>query len=145
MSGRARLFVAVLGGVILLQAACGNGNGGELAEAREADPARGLAVYAEMGCWTCHEFSAATAAIPGDARSVGPNLDEVARLYDADFIRESITDPGAYIEKGASGSIEGDEEYGTPMPAFGPDAAEPRTLTEAQLADLVAFIVSGAD
>ncbi|MEX1356997.1 MAG: cytochrome c [Gaiellaceae bacterium] len=101
-----------------------------------------MEVYVDMGCWTCHVFSGAEGATPGEPNSIGPNLDDVAAMYDAEFIRDSITDPSAYIEKGASGSIGGDEEYGTPMPAFGPEANEPRKLGEQDLADLVAFIES---
>lgn len=88
------------------------------------------------GCGACHTFEAA-----GSTRNVGPNLDQAVRKYDADFIRESIVEPGAYVEKGQGGSIGGKEPYGTPMPAYGPDEDPPQKLTAQQLADLVAFLV----
>jgi hypothetical protein len=137
--------------VLVVAPGCGGGGDEAGTEAAtqpppaEGDPARGEQVYVDMGCFSCHVFTPAEDAIPSEANSVGPNLDEVAERYDADFIRESIIDPQAYIEKGASGTIGGDEEYGTPMPTFGPDAdSESRRLGEQELADLVAFIVQGA-
>jgi mono/diheme cytochrome c family protein len=105
---------------------------------RAGDPARGKEVYAASGCGACHTFTPA-----GSARNVGPNLDEAAELYPPEFLLESIVDPTAYVEKGSSGSIGGDREYGTEMPAYGPDEKPPGKLTEQQLADLVAFLESG--
>ena len=93
----------------------------------------------EQGCGNCHTFKAA-----GTTRNIGPNLDKVAAKYDEAFIRESIVDPNAYIEKGVAGSIGGDTEYGTEMGSYGPDAElEVNRLTEQDLADLVAYLTSG--
>ncbi len=136
----ARVIAAVV--LALALAACG-GNGGEEApratepEAVTGDPERGRDVYLESGCGGCHTFEAA-----GSTRNVGPNLDEVAAMYDAEFIRESITDPQAFIEKGSGGEIGGEMEYGTEMPAYGPDETPPQQLSEQELADLVAFLTS---
>lgn len=75
-------------------------------------------------------------------RNIGPRLDVVGRTYDAAFIRRSLIDPSAYVEKGESGSIGGTVEYRTRMPTFGPEQDPPRYMSEQQLADLVAFIVA---
>jgi mono/diheme cytochrome c family protein len=132
--------------VLLALNACG-GNGGVAttmdpgtgAADAEGDPERGREVYLSSGCGGCHTFAAA-----GSTRNVGPNLDEAAKRYDAEFLRESIVEPDAYIEKGEAGSIGGAGEYVTEMPAYGPDEKPPGKLSEQQLADLVAFLVAGA-
>jgi mono/diheme cytochrome c family protein len=131
----ALLFLAAF-----LAAGCGgggNGDGGDGAAA-EGDPARGKEIYLTSGCGACHTFTAA-----GTSRNVGPNLDEAAKMYPPEFLRESIVDPKAYIEKGTSGSIGGDETYGTAMPAYGPEEIAQQKLSEQQIADLVAFLTTG--
>lgn len=129
--------------VVTVLAACGGGDGGGMAGAdtaavAEGDPARGKEVYLKSGCSACHTFTPA-----GSTRNVGPNLDEAVKMYPAEFLVESITDPKAYIEKGESGSIGGDAPYRTAMPAYGPDEDPSSRLSEQELADLVAFLVSG--
>jgi mono/diheme cytochrome c family protein len=58
-------------------------------------------VFKNNGCGACHTLQAA-----GSAGKVGPDLDQLpAEAQRAgrpleDFIRESIVDPEAYIEKG---------------------------------------------
>ena len=74
---------------------------------------------------------------------VAPNLDKAVRRYDAEFMRESIVNPGAYIEKGQGGSIGGKEPYGTEMPAYGPRGSRRRSGAEQQVADPVAFVMQG--
>ena len=103
----------------------------------EGDPERGKDLYMNLGCGACHTYSAA-----GSTRNVGPNLDRAAEMYDAAFMRESLVDPKAFIEKGASGSIGGTEPYRTRMPAYGPDENPPQRLSEQDLADLVAFLTN---
>lgn len=103
----------------------------------EGDPARGREIYLAAGCGGCHTFEAA-----GTTRNVGPNLDDAVAMYDTEFITESIVDPQAYIETGSAGEIGGEDEYGTEMPAYGPDEDPPQDLTEQELADLVAFLVA---
>jgi mono/diheme cytochrome c family protein len=126
-------------------AGCGGGDGAE-PETTEAAPAemavagepgRGKSVFLNAGCGGCHTFQAA-----GSTRNVGPNLDQAVQMYDEAFIRESIVDPAAYIERGSAGEIGGDDEYGTEMLPYGPDEDPPQHLTEQELADLVAFLVS---
>ena len=133
-------------GVVALAflAGCGGEEQGEATDtettqAVEAgNPERGKEIYLTSGCGACHTFEAA-----GSTRNVGPNLDKAVQKYDADFIRESIVNPGAYIEKGEAGSIGGTNPYGTRMPAYGPDEDPPSTLSEQQIADLVAFLMQG--
>jgi len=64
--------------------------------------AAGKAVFAAQGCGACHTFKAA-----GATGKVGPDLDtaivkdaQLAGLSVPDFIRQSITDPNAYISPG---------------------------------------------
>ena len=141
------LVLAALAAAAL--AGCGGGGGGETvggggetvtaAEAQAGDPERGEAVYEQMGCAGCHTFSGTDIR----SRNVGPNLDLVAEKYDADFIREGIENPDAYVERGSGGEIGGNQPYGTQMPAYGPNEKPPQNLTEQQLLDLVAFIEEG--
>ena len=96
------------------------------------DAAAGKAVFASSGCASCHTFQPA-----GSSGSIGPNLD-TAPASDAKadnmalpaFLKQSITDPNAYIAKGYSKGI---------MPStFGSQ------LSAKQLNDLVAFLLSGS-
>ena len=118
----------------------GDGGGGATSEVAVGDPKRGKVVFEQQGCGNCHTFDAAEST-----KNQGPNLDEVARRYDAAFIRESIVDPASYIEKGVGGSIGGDTSYRNIMLRLGPDPeTEANRLTDAQLADLVSFLTQGA-
>ena len=134
-------LLAVTCASLFLGAGCGgDGAGGESAgRSAVGDPVAGKTVFEQQGCGNCHTFAAA-----GSTKNQGPNLDEVARRYDAPFIRESIVDPSAYIEKGVSGSIGGGTSYRNIMLAFGsnPDT-EANRLTEQQMADLVSFLTEG--
>ena len=117
----------------------GCGGGESPVDLASGDPAAGKQIFATQGCVHCHTFAAA-----GSTRNAGPNLDEVAKRYPAEFILESITNPSAYIEKGSGGTIGGSEEYRVPMPPSGPNAPNAENvITEKDLADLVAFIESG--
>jgi cytochrome c553 len=73
------------------------------------DPiARGRQVYRTLGCATCHE-----ASISNLFRPVGPSLDRVGQLGGErvpgmsaeDYLRQSITDPGAYLVPGYPDSM----------------------------------------
>jgi mono/diheme cytochrome c family protein len=132
-----RLLLATIG-LVAVVVGCG-GEGAEPAVDRlSGDPISGKRLFAEQGCVHCHTFAAA-----GSTRNAGPNLDEVAKRYPAEFILESITNPSAYIEKGSGGRIGGSEEYSVPMPPSGPNAPTAENLmTEQELADVVAFIES---
>jgi cytochrome c551/c552 len=94
--------------------------------------AAGKAVFAANGCAGCHTFGPANAT-----GAVGPDLDKApasdakadGNMDLAAFIKESITDPDAYIAKGYTKGV---------MPTtFG------QSLSSTQLNDLVAFIFSG--
>jgi cytochrome c551/c552 len=97
------------------------------------DAAAGKAIFAANGCASCHTFKPANAT-----GSVGPDLDNAPaadakadnNMDLADFIKESIEDPDAYIAKGYSKGI---------MPTTFDES-----LSGKQMNDLVAFIVSGS-
>lgn len=115
-----RLFALALAGCVLL-AGC--------AEPRATDPVqRGRQVYREKNCAACHR-------IGGDGGTSGPALTHVATaaetrsptLSAAEYLRQSIEDPGAYL-----------------VPGY-PDAM-PRGLTRGMsaedLADLVRYLLT---
>ncbi|MEP6910616.1 MAG: c-type cytochrome [Actinomycetota bacterium] len=96
---------------------------GSLPTAAKGDPAKGKMVFNDSGCGGCHTFSAA-----GSTGNIGPDLDKVLTGKDATFIKTSITDPSAFVEKGYSDLMP--KDYGT-------------SLNSKQLADLVAFLQPG--
>jgi len=55
----------------------------------------GKALFASNGCGSCHTLSAA-----GSSGQVGPNLDEVLKGKDAEFVRTSIVDPDSELAPG---------------------------------------------
>jgi mono/diheme cytochrome c family protein len=126
--------------LIVLAAGCGGGGGGATtAAAPVGDPVAGKTLFEQQGCGNCHTFEAA-----GSTKNQGPNLNEVAGRYEAPFIRQSIVDPMAYIEKGVSGSIGGAKPYRPVMPTYGSEApTDANRLSDQQLADLVSFIEQG--
>jgi cytochrome c oxidase subunit 2 len=75
-------------------AAAGAAPGGG-APAGGANVAAGKQVFAANGCSSCH-----TLADAGASGTVGPNLDKFLAARDAAFIKQSIVDPSAYVEKG---------------------------------------------
>jgi len=85
------------------------------------DPAAGKTIFASAGCGTCHTLQDA-----GANGTVGPNLDEVLKGKDADFIHESIVDPDAKIADGFQPGL---------MPQTYGDQFDDR-----QLLDLVAYL-----
>jgi Cytochrome c len=98
----------------------GGGGGGPA-----GNPAAGKQVFtasAQPPCSSCH-----TLAEAGATGQVGPNLDDVLKGKDAAFIHQSIVDPNAVIASGFGSGIM-PTTYGS-------------SLTDQQLADLVAFLV----
>jgi cytochrome c551/c552 len=103
----------------------GGGGGG--------NAAAGKTVFASNSCASCHTFKPA-----GATGTIGPDLDKAPasdaktdhNMDLAAFVKESIADPDAYVAKGY------------------PKGVMPKTfaqsLSKSQLADLVAFIVSGS-
>ncbi|MGZ4381208.1 MAG: c-type cytochrome [Gaiellaceae bacterium] len=88
----------------------------------------GATLFKSQGCDGCHTFQPA-----GSTANVGPDLDKLAdyakkaKMPLADFVQQSIADPGAYVESG----------YQNIMPNFG------QTLTPQQISDLVAYLTKG--
>ena len=82
-------------------------------------------LFKSQGCGGCHTFKPA-----GTNGTIGPDLDKLARYAKAAnqpldaFVRESIANPSAYVEKG----------YQPTMPNFGD------TLSAKQISDLVAYL-----
>ncbi|HEX7255279.1 MAG TPA: cytochrome c [Gaiellaceae bacterium] len=99
------------------------GEGGDVVE---GDPEAGRQVYMANGCGSCHEFEPA-----GSTGTTGPGLDELPDLAEkanqplAEFVRESIVNPNAYVEEGYPEGV---------MPAYD-------QLSEKELNDLVAFLI----
>ena len=100
------------------------------------DVAAGKTIFTGTGgCAGCHTFTAANAS-----GTIGPNLDNApatdakadGNMALAAFIKQSITDPSAYISKAGTGN------WSVSMP---PDGGA--SLTPTQIDDLVAFILSG--
>jgi cytochrome c oxidase subunit 2 len=95
--------------------------------ALQAPPGQaGKAVFASNGCASCHTLKAA-----GATGTVGPDLDKLPAYAKqagkplADFVRESIVDPNAYVQPGFPKNV---------MPPFS-------TLPKDQLDALVQFLV----
>jgi mono/diheme cytochrome c family protein len=85
------------------------------------DPAAGKEIFTSAGCGTCHTLQDA-----GTNAAVGPNLDEVLKGKDSEFIRESIVNPDAEIADGFQPGL---------MPQTYGDQFDDK-----QLSDLVAYL-----
>ncbi|MBD0349140.1 MAG: cytochrome c oxidase subunit II [Thermoleophilia bacterium] len=100
---------------------------GRAEEMEEGGEVSGQAIFAEQGCGGCHTFGPA-----GSTAEQGPPLDNLPELADRagepldQFIRESIVNPDAYVERG----------YPNVMPPF--------DLPDEQLDALVEFLSGGA-
>jgi cytochrome c553 len=119
-----RLLCLCSAAILVLAIACAP-------EPPATDPiARGRQVYRSLGCANCHEPS-----ISNLFRPVGPPLNEIGLvgrkripgMSAEDYIRQSITDPGAYVVPG----------YPDSMPR-----GLARDLSPADLAALVAYLAS---
>jgi cytochrome c551/c552 len=88
----------------------------------------GKALFASNGCNSCHTFKPA-----GANGTVGPDLDKLPQYAKTagkplpDFVRESIVNPKAYVEKG----------FAPVMPSFA-------SLQKSQVDALVAFLTKGS-
>jgi nitric oxide reductase subunit C len=116
----------------------------DAASAARGDTARGERLFKTLPCVSCHDVTT-----PWPGGDICPNLGNIAteaariiRLREyrgkartaADYIRESIVDPNAYIVPGASyrtadGQSVMPKDFGT-------------TLTGAQIDDLVAYLLT---
>jgi len=92
---------------------------------------QGLALFNAQGCVSCHTLSAA-----GSHGSIGPDLDKLAAEARragkplGAFVRESIVNPSAYVEKGFPNGIM-PKDFGT-------------KLSRSRLDILVQFLVTSA-
>ena len=77
----------------------GGGAGGGGGEAAAAPDGKAL-FTGDGGCSACH-----TLADAGSTATTGPDLDEVLKGKDAEFVKTSITDPSAEIAKGFQDGI----------------------------------------
>jgi cytochrome c oxidase subunit II len=84
--------------------------------------AQGKPLFTSLGCATCH-----TLADAGAEGQVGPNLDDVLKGKDADFVHESIVDPNAEVAQGFQPGVM-PENYGD-------------QLSEEQLKGLVDYLL----
>lgn len=89
------------------------------------DPEAGATVFAEQGCSGCHSLDAAAAAMTGPSlHNIGTVAEDRTDQSAAEYIRESIVDPGAYV-------VEGHDNV---MP--------PYELPDDQLDNLVAYLLT---
>jgi mono/diheme cytochrome c family protein len=90
----------------------------------QGDPQAGRQVFLDKGCGGCHAFEPA-----GSSGTTGPELNDLQMLAEGagqpleEFVRQSITQPNAYVEEGFPEGV---------MPAW--------SGTEQELNDLVAFL-----
>jgi mono/diheme cytochrome c family protein len=93
--------------------------------AAQGDPAAGKHIFSANGCGSCHTFKPA-----GSSGTTGPDLDKLPAFAQkagkplAEFVRESIENPSAYVEEGYPDGV---------MPKYD-------QLSDKELADLVAFL-----
>lgn len=101
---------------------------GALASAGLGQARTGEQIFTAAGCASCHTFRPA-----GSSGNVGPSLDDLAAAAGdrepgtspEDYIRQSLTDPGAFVVEG----------FGNSMPAY-----EGR-LTDKQIQALVDYLL----
>jgi mono/diheme cytochrome c family protein len=101
---------------------------GALASAGLAEATTGEQIFTAAGCAGCHTFAPA-----GSNGTIGPNLDDLAAAAAQrepgksaeEYVRESLTDPGAFLAPG----------FGNAMPSF-----EGR-LTDKQIQTLVDYLL----
>jgi mono/diheme cytochrome c family protein len=99
------------------------------AQTVSGDAKAGAPLFKSKGCGGCHTFQPA-----GTNGKIGPDLDKLADYATkanqgslTQFTTESIKNPATYVEKG----------YSNVMPNFG------QSLTDKQIADLVAYLTKG--
>jgi len=95
----------------------------------KGDPERGRAVMDEAGCAACHTYPGSPPQ-PGTA----PDLTFAGGIHHPSYLRESITNPSAFIVPGAAyHTIEGKRKVSV-MPVPG--------LTDAQIGQVVDFLLT---
>ena len=116
-------LAGVLAAAAVLLALGGPARGDEplAAGSRDDRIAEGRALFARMGCGSCHRLAAGAGIGP-----IGPDLDAMLPSYDARALRAKISDP---YPAGATGSF-------VRMPAYG------GRLSDGELDALVEFLLS---
>ena len=137
--------LALLFGLAFLLAGCGGGKtvsptaetvvGSVPTSTQASVPAgnatAGAATFKSSGCTGCHKFQPA-----GSSATIGPDLDKLTQYAKQanqgslkQFTFDSIKNPSSYVQPGY--------ENAPPMPNFG------QTLSDKQIADLVAYLTKG--
>jgi mono/diheme cytochrome c family protein len=113
--------VLAAGAVLLALGGPARGDEPPAAASQHDAVAAGRALFARMGCGSCHRLAAGAGIGP-----IGPDLDRMLPSYDARALRAKIADP---YPAGATGSF-------VRMPAYG------GRLSDAELDALVAFLLA---
>ncbi len=90
------------------------------------DPDAGAVVFAEQGCANCHSVDSDAAMAGPSLRNIGTVAEERTEQTAAEYLRESITHPDAYVVEGYQSGI---------MPAYD-------GLSNEQLDNLVAYLLT---
>jgi cytochrome c oxidase subunit 2 len=106
-----KTFTAWLSKMSQANAAAGGAAPSGGAPSGGANVAAGKQVFTANACGACH-----TLADAGATGTIGPDLDKFLATRNAAFIKQSIVDPGAYIEKGFQNGIM-PQDFGTKIKA----------------------------
>ncbi len=92
------------------------------------DPVKGKALFASAGCATCHNVDTDEALTGPSLKGLGSEAAEgqIDGVPALEFLHQSIVDPGAALA----------DEFPNVMPSF------KDTLTEEQIQDLIAYLVT---
>ena len=128
MNGRRRLALPLAAGLavagltlasLALVAGIGGGDATTTAQVAAGESEGGRALFARMGCASCHTLAAA-----GSTGEFGPNLDERLRAHTAASLEATILDP-----PGSGGFTGMPEDFGARM-------------SDAELDTLVSFLLA---
>lgn len=130
--------------LMLLLIACGTGDGGESEEQKEeptptpataGDAAKGKELFRQTtigsraGCVTCHSLEPDTVLVGPSLAGIGDRAaSRVSGKSAADYLRESLLDPGAHTVEGYAAGL---------MPAALADE-----MTDQQVEDLVTYLLT---
>lgn len=94
--------------------------------ASAGDPANGETLFASLGCIGCHSLDGTPATGPTMQGIAEEVAEEFEGVDPADYLRESIVEPGAYVVEGYADGI---------MPAY-------TNLSESDLNNLIAYLLT---